>query len=247
VASIGRDGVTSAALTARTRHARELFAGIAPQYEWMGAVWSFGQDARWRRFMISTLDVSRGSRMLDVATGTGLVARELAARGADVVQVDPSEPMLRVAAATDRRRKTRQMSAVLARAEDLPFPDGTFDGLTFTYLLRYVDEPATTVREMARVVRPGGRVASLEFHVPESSWAATVWRLYTRHVMPLVGAAVSPSWAATGRFLGPSVEEFYGAHPLAHHLAWWNDGGLDDVRARTLSNGAAVVTWGRKR
>ena len=239
----------TAAVTARTRHARELFAGIAPQYEWMGSVWSFGQDARWRRFLVSTVGVSRrGSRILDVATGTGLVARELAARGADVVQVDPSEPMLRAGwAVTGGRAPTRRMWPVLARAEELPFPDGTFDGLTFTYLLRYVDDPATTVRELARVVRPGGRVASLEFHVPEATWAAAAWRLYTRRVMPLVGAAVSPSWSATGRFLGPSVEEFYGVHPLAQHFDWWHDAGIDDVRARTMSNGAAVVMWGRKR
>jgi demethylmenaquinone methyltransferase/2-methoxy-6-polyprenyl-1,4-benzoquinol methylase len=236
------------ATSATTRHARALFAGIAPQYDWMGAVWSFGQDARWRRYMISALELSSGCRVLDVATGTGLVARQLVAGGANVVQVDASEPMIRAGSAVALRRGlTDRMSPVLARAEELPFRDAAFDALTFTYLLRYVDEPAATLRELARMVRAGGRVASLEFHVPEASWAKTAWRSYTRQVMPYVGAVISPSWAATARFLGPSIEEFYGTHPLARHFAWWNEAGLDDIRARTLSNGAAVVMSGHKR
>ena len=238
----------SPASSPRTRHARELFAGIAPQYQWMGAIWSFGEDARWRRFLVSRFDLAAGSSVLDVATGTGLVARRLATRGAHVVQLDPSEPMLRAGRKVTARRKLgRLLRPVLGRAEELPFADETFDGLTFTYLLRYVDDPAATVCELARVVRSQGLAASLEFHVPDQAWARSAWRLYTRGVLPTVGAAVSASWADTGRFLGPSVEGFYARYPLAHQFAWWHDAGFTDVRARTLSNGAAVVTWGRKR
>jgi demethylmenaquinone methyltransferase/2-methoxy-6-polyprenyl-1,4-benzoquinol methylase len=236
---VGDDIVNTDLMSTRTRHARALFAGIAAQYEWMGAALSFGQDPRWRRFLVSRIAAPRGSGVLDVASGTGLVARALERRGYHVIALDPSEAMLRTGA--DKRAR------VLARAEALPFADATFDGLTFTYLLRYVDDPATTLGELVRVVRRGAPVASLEFYVPEAEWAATAWRAYTRRVMPFLGSLVSPAWAHTGRFLGPSIEQHWRAHPLEEQLGWWNDAGVAEVRARTMSNGAAIVTWGIRR
>ena len=149
----------------RARHARTLFAGIAPEYEWMGAVLSFGQDARWRRTMVSKVNALPGSLVLDVASGTGLVARELAARKRlRVVQLDPSEDMLRAGIpVTAEAGLASQVRQTLGRAERLPFPDETFDAVTFTYLLRYVDDPEATMRELTRVLRPGGTLACLEF------------------------------------------------------------------------------------
>ena len=80
----------------------------------------------------------------------------------------------------------------------LPFADGTFDALTFTYLVRYVDDPAATLRELARVVRPGGSIASLEFHVPQQPMLRAGWYAYTRGVLPVLGSFVSPQWRRTG-------------------------------------------------
>ena len=226
-------------MTTRTRHAQALFEGIAPEYEWMGGVLSFGQDPRWRRFLVSRVDAPRGASVLDVATGTGLVARAVAARGYQVTGIDASEPMLRSGEAAGPR--------VVALAESLPFGDAGFAALTFTYLLRYVDDPAATMKELARVVRPGGVVASLEFHVPGARWARSAWRPYTRHVMPLVGSIVSPAWASTGRFLSRSIEEHWRIHPLQEQLGWWDAAGIGSVHTRTMSNGAAIVTWGLRR
>jgi demethylmenaquinone methyltransferase/2-methoxy-6-polyprenyl-1,4-benzoquinol methylase len=180
------------------RFAQRLFAGIAPQYERTGALLSFGQDERWRRFLVSKTNAVPGSWTLDVAAGTQLVSRELAARkNVRVVALDQSEPMLgagrepnRLAGLDDR------VHPVLGRAERLPFDDGEFDAVTFTYLLRYVEDPAATVAELARVVRPGGSIGMLEFHVPDASLARAGWWVHTRLVMPVLGTAVSPAWRA---------------------------------------------------
>jgi len=232
----------------RTRHARSLFAGIAPQYEWMGRVLSLGQEPSWRRFLVEKTNVPAGSLVLDVASGTGLVARELAERRAlRVVQLEPSEPMLRAGLDVSRAAGlSDRVWPVLGRAEELPFEDGRFDALTFTYLMRYVDDPPATMLELARVVRPGGVLASLEFHVPDPPLLRAGWWAYTRAVMPSLGAAVSPEWGRTARFLGPSVSGFAARSPLPVQVRWWQDAGLHRVRSRSFLFGTAVVMWAEK-
>ena len=135
---------------------------------------------------------------------------------------------------------------VLGRAEELPFADGTFDSVTFTYLLRYVDDPEATIRELGRVLRPGGSLACLEFHVPDDGVFRAGWWAYTRLAMPLVGAAVSPAWRHTGRFLGPSISDFYARYPLPEQVRWWQAAGLAHVRTRVVSLGAGIVIWAVK-
>lgn len=185
--------------------------------------------------------------MLDVATGTAAVAIELMRHGgARVTGLDQSEPMLRegierVAAAGLADR----MSFVSGQAERLPFPDAWFDALTFTYLLRYVDDPAATLAELARVVKPSGTMAALEFDVPYPTFRP-FWYTYTRLVMPAVGRVVSRPWYEVGRFLGPSISSFYDHYPLTEQLLMWKAAGIDDLQVKEMSLRGAIVIWGRK-
>lgn len=231
----------------RSRHARSLFAGIATEYDRMGAVLSMGQDPRWRRFLVSRVTAIPGSWVLDVATGTGLVARELARKNLRVVGVDQSPAMIRRALADVRAQGLEERVRLsMGQAQALPFADQVFDAVTFTYLLRYVDDPGGTLGELARVLRPGGVLAGLEFHVPQDPWLHAGWFAYTRAVMPLVGGAVSNAWYRTGRFLGPSISEFYRRYPLAEQVRLWQEAGIRRIRSKRLSLGAAVVIWGVK-
>lgn len=235
--------------SARTSHARALFAPLGPTYDRAASLLSFGQDPRWKRFLVARVSTGLGpeSQTLDVATGTAAVAIGLARRtGCRVTGLDQSTEMLaagrvRVAAAglTDR------VQLVEGAAQALPYPDGAFAALTVTYLLRYVDDPAAQVRELVRVVRPGGPLASLEFAVPTGVWRP-LWDVYVGAVLPAAGRLLSPAWAEVGRFLGPSIRGFYRSHPLATQLDWWRAAGVDDVQARRLSLGGGVVVWGHR-
>ena len=232
----------------RSHFARRLFASIAPDYEKMGALLSIGQDGRWRRFLVSRTNAPPGSRVLDVAAGTQLVSRALAEqKGVRVVALDQSEAMLRAGREPDRVAGFEdRVAPVLGQAERLPFRDGTFDAVTFTYLLRYVEDPPATVRELARVIAPGGSIAMLEFHVPRSTAARAGWWIYTRGLMRILGTAASPAWARTAAFLGPDISRFLGSHPLEDWVGWFQRAGIRHVRTRTFLFGSAVVLWGVK-
>jgi demethylmenaquinone methyltransferase / 2-methoxy-6-polyprenyl-1,4-benzoquinol methylase len=220
--------------------ARRIFSGIGPTYERAGGLLSFGQDARWRDRLVSLLEAAPDDAVLDVATGTGLVARAIAERyGCEVVGLDRSADMLSTAAARDGH-----IPLVRARAECLPFPDASFDHLTFTYLLRYVDDPAAVMRELARVVRPGGRIVALDFGVPPNPILRTMWRAYTAIGLPLIGRAISQQWASVGAFLRGSIERFNAAHPQHDVERSWREAGLVDVRVDRMSFGAGVVMTG---
>ena len=228
-------------MSERQEHARRLFAPLGRGYDRVGAVLSFGQDPRWRRALVARVP-NDGGTVLDVATGTGLVAALLLARGHAVTGLDQSAEMLAAA----RRRFDGRVPLVEASATDIPFPDASFDHLTFTYLLRYVDDPGATLAELARVVRPGGTVASAEFCVPEGVWRP-LWEMYVRAGLPLAGRLISPGWHEAGRFLGPSIRGFYERWPLDRQLELWRAAGIGDVLARRMSLGGGIVISGIKR
>ncbi|MDP9490942.1 MAG: ubiquinone/menaquinone biosynthesis methyltransferase, partial [Actinomycetota bacterium] len=231
-------------VVARKQHALELFAPLGPTYDRYANLLSFGQDPRWRRFLVLQIDASPEDTILDVATGTAAVAIALARRsGSRIVGVDQSREMLE----QGRRRVAEaglaeRIELVEGTAEQLPFADASFDGLTFTYLLRYVDDPLTTLEELARVVRPGGRIAMLEFGLPRGL-ARPAWELWVRAGLPAAGALISPGWREVGAFLGQSIRDFHRRYDLPE---LWQAAGLEDVRAKRLSLGGGLVMWGRK-
>jgi len=177
------------------------------------------------------------------------VALAVAARtGADVVGVDLNEPMLRAGLPNVRRPGRRgRVRLAAGRADQLPFADATFDAVTFSYLLRYVNDPAATIAEMARCLRPGGVMASLEFCVPPQPVWHGAWWGYTRLALPALGGITGGrAWYHVGRFLGPSISGHYRRYPLDAHVAAWRAAGLTGVGVRLMSMGGGLIMWGRK-
>ncbi len=224
-----------------------LFAPIGPTYDRWASILSFGQDPRWRRFLVSRIDAGPTDTVLDVATGTAAVALELVRqKDCFVVGIDRTPEMLE-----EGRRRVALSAAsgkirlVEGDARDLPFEDGTFDGLTFTYLLRYVDDPAATLKELARVVRPGGVIAGLEFGVPRGVWRP-LWEAWVRVGLPGAGRVIGGGWHEVGTFLGPSIKDHYTRWPLRTLHQLWREAGIDELSARRLSLGGGIVTWGRR-
>jgi len=224
--------------------ALDLFAPLGPTYDRYAALLSFGQDPRWRHFLVSRMDVEPDARVLDVATGTAAVAIELVRRfGCRVVGLDQSGEMLAEARRrVDAAALSDRIELVQGEAEQLTFDDASFDGLTFTYLLRYVTDPLATLRELARVVRPGGTIAMLEFGVPRGL-VRPAWELWVRIGLPAAGMLISPGWREVGSFLGPSIREFHRANDLP---VLWRSAGLEGVQSRRMSLGGGLVMWGHK-
>jgi len=232
----------------RTELARGLFAPLGPTYDRYANALSFGQDPRWRRFLVSRLPVDADDVVLDVATGTAAVALELVRQtGCSVVGVDQSPEMLDEA----RRRlllaaETKRVRLVETSAQELPFEDGSFDGLTAAYLLRYLDDLPTDLGELARVLRPGATAALLDFGVPPGPLPRAAWNLWVDVGLPVLGRAISPGWHEVGRFLGGSIRDFDDRWPVPRLLGAFREAGFEDVHARRLSLGGCTVLWGRR-
>jgi demethylmenaquinone methyltransferase / 2-methoxy-6-polyprenyl-1,4-benzoquinol methylase len=230
------------------RFARALFTGLPNLYDLLAEVLSLGQNRRWRRAMVDRIVPACPHRLLDVASGTAGVALLLTEQtDAFVTGLDLTESMLRrgqanVAASTADGR----VELLAGRAEELPFPDAAFDAVTFTYLLRYVADPAATLRELTRVLKPGSPMASLDFLVPRHSFWRWSWWLYTRLVLPVAGSVGGRDWIAVGRFLGPNISAHYRRFPLGWTVQAWRDAGMTDVGVREMSLGGGLVMWGTK-
>jgi len=189
-----------------------------------------------------------GNLVLDVCTGTAGVAMEIADHhDGRIVGIDVSHLMLEAGLlAIEKKSLDGRVQLVQGRAEHLPFPDETFDAVVFTYLLRYVQEPDATIRELSRVLKPGGQLLSLEFDIPEALWMRALWELNNRVVMPLMTIPVSRSWHRMGCFLGPSISDFCHRWPVDRLAAIWRENGIPLVQTRRLLLGVAVVMWGTK-
>jgi demethylmenaquinone methyltransferase / 2-methoxy-6-polyprenyl-1,4-benzoquinol methylase len=231
------------------RFTQRLFTPLPARYDRLAELLSFGQNGRWRMEMVDHIVPGPGGLILDVASGTAGVAIQLAGRtGAKVVGVDLTEQML----AQGQRNvatagRASQIRLVAGRAEQLPFPDQSFDSLTFTYLLRYVQDPQATLAELARVVKPGGRVASLEFMVPPSPAYWPFWWLYTRLLLPAGGYLTGGrEWYIVGRFLGPNISGHYRRYPLPWTVRAWQRAGFENVGWKVMSFGGGLVMWGTR-
>lgn len=227
--------------------AQLLFRSLPRRYDRLARVLSLGQDLRWRSTMLDHVCGSRANLILDVACGPGAVTKSLIKRtSAKIVGLDLSEEMLRAAQHNAAARGySDRVALVLARGERLPFADSTFDALTFTYLLRYVSDPKATMAELARVVKPGGPIANLEFAVPRGAGVRLAWWVYTRGVLPVAGYALGGrSWWTVGRFLGPSISKHYARFPLDWTVEAWRDAGIEHVEYQSMSLGGGLVMWG---
>ena len=228
---------------------RALFRGLPGRYESLAEFLSFGQNGRWQREAVKHVAAASPGRVLDVATGTTRIARLIAeSGGARVTGIDLTEAMLHQGARhVARDGQGERIRLVAGRAEQLPFAAATFDGLIFSYLLRYVADPEATLRELARVVKPGSPVASLEFYVPPAPFWRFWWWLYTRGVLPIAGFLTGGrNWFRVGRFLGPSISGHYRRYPLEWTTEAWRRAGFTAVGTKVMSLGGGVVMWGTR-
>jgi demethylmenaquinone methyltransferase/2-methoxy-6-polyprenyl-1,4-benzoquinol methylase len=229
--------------------ATRLFESLPPRYDLLAELLSFGQNGRWRRELVTHIAPGRPHTILDVATGTAGVAIALAREtDARITGVDISAEML--ARGRERVRAAGldgRIELEVGRAEELGFGASSFDAVSFTYLLRYVADPRGTIAELARMLRPGGVMAYLDFYVPPHVAWRGAWRIYTRSVLPVAGFLTGGRpWWDVGRFLGPNIEAHYSRWPLARIVGAWEDAGMLDVGWRVMSLGGGLVMWGRK-
>ena len=232
----------------KNKHAGGLFDGIAPGYDLYSQLFSFFQTGFWRRFLVSRLEVGAGDNVLDICTGTAGVAIKIAGTsGAQVVGVDLSQGMLQLGQQNVAKTGLKgNVALLLGRAEALAFADASFDAVSFTYLLRYVEDPRATLCEIVRVLKPGGSLVSLEFGVPGNFVVRNVWKAYTRLVLPLAMIPISRGWRRLGAFLEPSISAFYRTYSIEDIRRMWVDLGISDARVKRLSLGGGVVMWGTK-
>src|SRR5579863_1608360 len=229
--------------------AQRLFTPLPRRYDTLVELLSLGQNRRWRRTMVDHIVTAVPNSVLDVACGTAGVSLQLADRTkAQVVGIDITEEMLHQGRRNiDLAGKSDRIQLIAGRGQQLPFIDAQFEALTFTYLLRYVDDVQSTLDEMARVVKPGGVAASLEFLLPPSRLWRFWWWGYTRMILPIAGwLAGGRAWFAVGRFLGPNISHHYRRYPTNWTVEAWQRAGFERVGMRAMSLGGGLVMWGTR-
>ncbi len=221
-----------------------LFDGAAPHYEWMGAVMSLGSEYHYRRVALKRGGVALGMTVLDVASGTGLLAREalrLVGPSGMVVGVDPSRGML-----AEQRRRGTPVRLVHGRAEALPFESEHFDALTMGFALRHVPDLAVTFREYLRVLKPGGRVVILEVSRPSSALARSLLRVYLCQLAPLLARLRTPNphAAMLMRYYWDTIDECVAPAVILDVL---RQSGFTDVNRRVMGSMLSEYTGTRPR
>lgn len=228
---------------------RRMFSDIAPTYDRLNHLLSLSVDRAWRRTVARALlpNACAAPRILDICAGTGDLALDLARRcgpAAYIVALDFSEEMLRLAREKFRRARHRgpQPRVLLGDALHLPVAPGTFDFATMAFGLRNLADPVAGLRELARILRPDGQAAILEFSMPRSRWIAPLYRFYLGRVLPTVGRVLTRSSAYT--YLADTVAAFPSPEVV---LGWMAESGLRDAVARPLTGGIATLYTARQR
>ncbi len=218
---------------------QRMFADVARGYDRTNRALSLGIDCWWRRRTVRTVAVLRGERGLDVCAGTGDLSFALQRAGASIVGADFCAPML--ARSHHKGNVTSRPRFVAADALSLPFLDATFDFATVAFGIRNVSDPIAGLREMARVVRPGGRVVVLEFCKPRVPLLGVAYRFYFRRVVPLLGRWISGATGDAYRYLHDSVMAFPEREPF---LQLMQQAGLQRSQLRLLTGGIAAIYRG---
>lgn len=206
----------------------EMFDRIAHRYDLLNRVLSLGIDQGWRRKAVRALQLDPGARVLDLATGTADLAILIARKtpGATVVGLDPAERMLAVGRTkTARADLDDRVELITGDAQELPFPDDSFDGVTIAFGIRNVPDRPRALREMARVTRPGGRIAVLELSEPGAGPIGRVAKFHVHTLVPWIGGLLSGS--REYGYLQQSIAAFPPAHEFAGIM---EDSGMDMVR-----------------
>lgn len=234
-----RGSRTTTDLVAPALGSGAMFDKIAARYDAMNRVLSFGLDRRWRRRTVRALALRGPARVLDLATGTGDLAIDIARMhsGAQVIGLDPSHEMLSVARTKlARHRLADRVALVSGDAQHLPYRDGEMDAVTIGFGIRNVPDRPLALKEMARVVRRGGRVAILELGEPRRGLLARMARFHTRHVVPRLGALMSG--AREYRYLQRSIAAF---PPSAEFAALMEQSGLHVIEVVPLTFGVCTL------
>ncbi|MCS6836261.1 MAG: class I SAM-dependent methyltransferase [Anaerolineae bacterium] len=227
----------------RARYVQDLFGRIARRYNLMNRLMTFGQDMRWRRFVIRKAQLPPDGRLLDLATGTGDIAFEAlrVAPQAQVVGADFSLPMMFVG---QEQRLGPKVRWAAADALSLPFPDQSFDAVVSGYLMRNVIDIPQALAEQRRVLKPGGRIVILDTSPPPDNWLKPLVSLHLNVVIPTLGRVVAGKDAADAyTYLPQSTQVFKTPQELAELM---RQAGYEQVSYQTFALGAMAVHWGQK-